>query len=594
MFQFHYKKSENTQLFTDFNNPNLVNMYNIQNYLPLYNKFFDINNTNFNSFNLSQKYSISSILEKKTENIYKIILTDNYNSQTLKTDTFIKFAGLYDPVKYISGKYKKYLNNSTFYNLPTLLPENTKISTNTPDFFFNSVYVDSFFSFLSSQLLNFHKFPNGLNFYGSFTGNKNNFNFNSYDDFTYIKDQSYFLNNKDKLFKFENIYPENLLNYDTRINKKPLLFNKTIDDIPITEIDIQDFDNVFIDNNNNNQTDDDIKPLTQENLIFKFSLKKNISSVSSTSKSDNSSTCSSNSSNTLSSNDNSINNNETSDDDDDDDDDADDDDFTDDTISQSDEDKFNIIINKFPTNVICLEKMDKTLDYLLEKEEQEEVELAAIMAQIVFILIVYQKCFKFTHNDLHSHNIMYNNTDRKFIFYQFNNKVYKIPTFGKIFKIIDFGRAVYTFKGIKCISDSFSQIGDAATQFNMEPYLNKDKPIIEENFSFDLCRLAVSIYDFIIDDDTTEKEIDNSPICRLINEWISDDKGRNVLYKQNKQERYPDFKLYKMIVRTVNNHIPSQEILKPIFEQFITPKKKINKSSKIFNIDNLPDYTVNF
>jgi hypothetical protein len=238
--------------------------------------------------------------------------------------------------------------------------------------------------------------------------------------------------------------------------------------------------------------------------------------------------------------------------------------------------------------------MDKTLDSLLENEEQDEVELAAIMAQIVFILIVYQKCFKFTHNDLHSNNIMFNNTDRQFIYYQFNNKVYKIPTFGRIFKIIDFGRAIYTFKGIKCISDSFSQIGDAATQFNMEPYLNKDKPIINENFSFDLCRLACSIYDFIIDDDTTEKEIDNSPICRLINEWISDDKGRNVLYKKNKQERYPDFKLYKMIVRTVNNHVPSQEILKPIFEQFITPKKKINKSTKIFNVDNLPDYSINF
>ena len=154
--------------------------------------------------------------------------------------------------------------------------------------------------------------------------------------------------------------------------------------------------------------------------------------------------------------------------------------ITDDDDDDSDnESKFNLIIDKFPCNIICLEKMDKTLDSLLENEEQDEVELAAIMAQIVFILIVYQKCFKFTHNDLHSNNIMFNNTDRQFIYYQFNNKVYKIPTFGRIFKIIDFGRAIYTFKGIKCISDSFSQIGDAATQFNMEPYLNKDKPIIK-------------------------------------------------------------------------------------------------------------------
>ena len=62
------------------------------------------------------------------------------------------------------------------------------------------------------------------------------------------------------------------------------------------------------------------------------------------------------------------------------------------------------------------------------------------------ILITYQKLFNMTHNDLHTNNIMYINTDKKHLYYKINNKHYKVPTFGKIFKIIDFGRAIYTFR----------------------------------------------------------------------------------------------------------------------------------------------------
>ena len=34
---------------------------------------------------------------------------------------------------------------------------------------------------------------------------------------------------------------------------------------------------------------------------------------------------------------------------------------------------------------------------------------------------------------------MYQETDKQFIYYNYNNKYYKVPTFGKIYKIIDFG-----------------------------------------------------------------------------------------------------------------------------------------------------------
>ena len=200
------------------------------------------------------------------------------------------------------------------------------------------------------------------------------------------------------------------------------------------------------------------------------------------------------------------------------------------------------------------------------------------------MLITYQKLFNLTHNDLHTNNIMYIKTEKRFLYYKINNKYYKIKTFGKIFKIIDFGRAIYEYKNNRICSDSFHIDGDASSQYNCEPYYNKDKPPIEPNYSFDLCRLGCSIYDFITEKYETLEEI-RSPIYKIIMNWCDDDSGRSILYKTNGEERYPDFKLYKMIARKVNNHVPSDEINNKYFNRFIVSKKEIKKGSKICNID---------
>ena len=52
------------------------------------------------------------------------------------------------------------------------------------------------------------------------------------------------------------------------------------------------------------------------------------------------------------------------------------------------------------------------------------------------------------------------------------------------------------------------------------------------------------------------------------------------------KERYPEFKLYKMIVRTVHNHLPEKQIENGIFFEYTSSKKKIKKQ-KIINIDEM-------
>ena len=133
-----------------------------------------------------------------------------------------------------------------------------------------------------------------------------------------------------------------------------------------------------------------------------------------------------------------------------------------------------------------------------------------------------------------TNNIMYIETEKKFLIYKYNGKHFKIPTFEK-YKIIDFGRAIYSFKGKIICSDSYHKDGDAATLYNFGVYKDHSKPNIEPNYSFDLARLGCSIFDFFIEDIDDLDKI-KSNIKKIILDWCIDDKDRNILYKNNGQE----------------------------------------------------------
>jgi hypothetical protein len=116
---------------------------------------------------------------------------------------------------------------------------------------------------------------------------------------------------------------------------------------------------------------------------------------------------------------------------------------------------------------------------------------------------------------------------------------------------------------------------------------------LDPNFSFDLCRLSCSIFDYLIDDldEIADLSKIKHPIKKIIAEWCLDDKGLNILYKKNGCERYPDFKLYKMIARCVHNHTPQSQLLRKEFQTFIVDKTQMtNHSDEIINIDAMPSY----
>ena len=92
----------------------------------------------------------------------------------------------------------------------------------------NSAYIDSFFSYLSSQLLNNYGFIHGIDFYGSFLGNKRDYQINIYDDVEYLNDNDFFYKNNDVLFKIEDIKAIDMVNHHTRNYKRKIDIKKSI------------------------------------------------------------------------------------------------------------------------------------------------------------------------------------------------------------------------------------------------------------------------------------------------------------------------------------------------------------------------------
>ena len=603
--KFSYNKRDNSKLFSSLEKKDSANISKIQNYIPLYHKFFTLNQSNYNNINLDNTFSLYNISEKESDNKFEGTVKDKNNNKQ-KKQIFFKYSPLLDPIKYIIGKYD--ISNVDLLNLPNF--ENLNSHPKVRDMN-NSAYVDSFFSYLTSKLLHEHKFVNGLDFYGSFLGIKQDFAINVVDDIDYITESSFFHKNNGTLFTVDISAEES--NYDTRNYKKRLNLNND-DNIVLQLSDIKDLtqlDSIFSSNENkeNIQNNETNPELIFENNISNSNSKSKLKNTSSCSSA---STCSSRSSNT------DVNEDDIHDDDllkdihdenlkeEEEEEPASDaiegdDAKSDNSGSNSDysdisEDELIAKIANFPVQIIALERCEGTLDSLIMEEDVSDDEWGSIVMQILLTLITLQQKFHLTHNDLHTNNIMYNKTDLEYLYYKLDGKYYKVPTFGRIYKIIDFGRAIYKFRGNVMCSDSFHNKGDAATQYNCEPYFNKNKPRLDPNYSFDLCRLGCALFDFIIDEEEDDNEdIDKikSPILKIIAGWCKDDKGRNIMYKTNGEERYPDFKLYKMIARTVNNHIPAKVIEHPYFDRFIANKKKIKlgKNQTIMDIDVIPNYT---
>ena len=528
-----YEKRKNKGLFSDFKKLKSIDVEDIQNYIPIYTTFFNFKENS--NINLNHSHYLTGIKDNDAEptnlndrmfaeKIFNVEITNKGKSQNAKS--FLKLSPVFDISKFLTGKYD--LKDETFYILPNIEKDghSTLYDNN------NISYVDALFSFLSSQLLNNYEFINALDYYGSFLSVIKNFPVDISEDIEYFVDSDYFMKNRNKLFKIDMEMQKPLTILDDDVDL-------VIDDIETfdcntLEKELESFENdsefkeseIRLENSESEGSDESDSDESDEGSMEGLDEKSDSESIYST--------------------ENSLDN------------------------------QLNVVFDKCLVQITSLEHCTNTLDSLILKSMPDN-ELLACLFQIIMSLIVFQDSFSFTHNDLHTNNIMFIPTNEEYLFYCYKGQHYKVPTFGKIFKIIDFGRSIYKVGSNIICSNSFQRGGDAHTQYNTEPYYNAKKKRIDPNFSFDLCRLACSMWDNYFTIKNVDKIIEKNKIVKIIDDWCRDDAGISVLYKSNGRERYPEFKLYKMIARTVHNHTPHAQLLREEFQQFcVEPVKSIN------------------
>ena len=156
VIQLNYEKRKNTKLFEQFRNTTIHDFHEIQNYIPIYNKFFDLNENNYNSFNLNHPFYLREMSnehnkeDKEDKEDCKIVykLKNKENDEVDERNVYVKYAPVLDPFKYFIGKYKFSMDEC---KLPTFVQEkDTFIHPELASKIFdvnNSAYVDGFFSY---------------------------------------------------------------------------------------------------------------------------------------------------------------------------------------------------------------------------------------------------------------------------------------------------------------------------------------------------------------------------------------------------------------------------------------------------------------
>ena len=84
---------------------------------------------------------------------------------------------------------------------------------------------------------------------------------------------------------------------------------------------------------------------------------------------------------------------------------------------------------------------------------------------------------------------MFKKTDKKYIYYKFCNIYFKVPTFGYLFKIIDFGRSIL-YHGKLFFNDTFNKHGEAEGQYSHH-LINL---ILKKKVTYKIKRIIILIY----------------------------------------------------------------------------------------------------
>tara|TARA_Y100000389_G_scaffold189213_1_gene212703 strand:- start:722 stop:2191 length:1470 start_codon:yes stop_codon:yes gene_type:complete len=456
-----------------------LKLHEAQVYQPYFSLYFNIHNTKHSHklMDLKNKYQIEEIVSSKshkhyTSNSFTLCKLKNNNQHSVITkELFCKCIPLLDPLYFIKNNYNNIIHRNPL--LPSCYNHNTFDKINDMN---NSAYIDTFFSYICSNLTQNDILPSFPIFYGSVNGIKSSFNYDISDEYYDLKYEDWFYKNIGITYSM-NIY-----------------------------------------------VDSDSEEGSEEESINDDS-KSNLSNTTNSS-------------------------------------------------YKSNKEDYIACLKNIPCQHFFIEKLEGTLEDFLDKNDVKEDLILSCIFQISFALTYLQKYYNFTHNDLHINNIMFQKTDRSYLYYKFNNIYFKIPTHGYIFKIIDFGRAIFTFHKKTFFNDTFYKHGEADGQYTLPfdklMFSSNGKKNVKPNYNFDLCRLAITILD-VFDFDKDKDYKGNQSFFNFIYNLTLDNKGESFF------DLNDDFTLYKIISEEATNSLPRNIIQNYIFNQYRIKKKYFPK-----------------
>ena len=512
---------------------------------------------------------------------------------------FIKRIHLLDPMVAMEGDYC--LPDDGALPAASTCWQTTLHKINDP---MNEAYVDALFALYASKFVESGLSPHWCRCFGTFSARVDKYQYNITEDYDSLRIKSWWKRNQRLgLFQYVRDEQENKFNQLFALNSNDLCDDDFVEldgpstasihsEPPTASIHsepptVSKIDSEVLNEYTDIPSDTEIPvQLTNPRLLLQRISAKSSDSQESSSGSGSGSHSDSDTSNT----------------------DSEDDDSSEDIIEQF------VEFCNFPVQVSLLEHAEGTMDTLLDDENDDDPEMAATkevrwaawLFQVIAGLITAQHYFGFVHNDLHTNNVMWSKTNMDFLYYRMVSKgdrvVYmKVPTFGRLMKIIDFGRASFTVPGVGFfISDAFFPGNDAATQYNCEPFYDASEgKRVEPNTSFDLARLAVSMIEALYPEKPANATpvviasregaklypVTVSPVYNLLWEWLTDVHGKNILRTPKGEERYPDFDLYRALAADVRNGVPATQVTKPMFQQFrCAAEDVVSSASRVYDL----------
>jgi len=494
-----------------------------------------------------------------TSGICEVELVENTDSSGedisgIKRPAFLKVTHLLDPIRWMKGEYSIPQQAGLPGHSKTWTSAWTKLQDQA-----NQAYVESIASYALGRIRDAGVSPHFNQFYGAFCGTAEIYRYNLTEEFQSFRNTRWFWHGQNRgLYKLHVT--------DAKNNGKPVP-QSALDDIlrEPSELD-SDADA------ESSEEEIDIESINDDEASLHSDKMSNLSFTEEPA--------------------------------------LDADDADDGTLSSTDhsyiEDKYGIYseMSKFPVMMIALERNEGTMDALLDDyslvgsvpgTEQWELQWSAWVFQILAALSVAQTTLGFTHNDLHTNNIVWDTTTEEFMYYtKQSGEVFKVPTYGKLFRIIDFGRSIFNINDQLFFSDDFKAGNDAEGQYCFKPLHPRPSVEVHPNPSFDLSRLAVSLFEALYPDIPEKKdggvilsseegmviEETVSPLYNVLWSWMLDDDGRNVLLEPSGEERFPDFDLYKHIAAKVHGAIPAHQFSKPAFDRFQVSASEIGDVKK--------------